>query len=193
MLLRRSLAPALLGALLASAPPGRAQLLPSRIEAACVGGVIGCAQVDFFLTLTGPADAVMLDALRLRLVHGAGPWRFADPNISEAEDALGLTLVDPTVRGSSLLASFPLGALVAPTLRLRVEFEASDASAATLGLTYAGTADGDVVARGRLGAPSGIVPEPASVVLLATALAGLAGVAGVAGVAGAARRTRRAR
>jgi len=158
---------------------GRAQPLGATLTASCLGGAIGCTQVDFLLRLTDPTASTALDDLRLDLT-GPG-WMFADPNLSEAQDATGLIFVDPVVGalGTSMTANFPFGALVDPQLRVRAAFTQFDMDVSSLRATLAGDVGGRVVVSGTLAT----VPEPSAAALLA---AGLAIVAGV-------RRARRAR
>ncbi|HEU4629180.1 MAG TPA: PEP-CTERM sorting domain-containing protein [Gemmatimonadaceae bacterium] len=168
----------LVAILLPGATPGTsaAQLFGSTLTASCVGGSIGCAQVDFFLTLTNPGAMTSLDVLRLNLLDPG--WLFADPNLSEAEDGTGLILVDPVVSGlgTTLDANLPFGAAVDPTLRLRAEFATFQPDLSSLRLEYAGSAGGALVVGGTLG-PAAVVPEPASVLLLVTGLLGVGAAA----------------
>ncbi len=173
---KRSLLPlaALVAGLLVGTTPAMtaAQVLGSTLSAACVGGAIGCSQVDFFLRLTGPGATTPLDMLRVNLTSPG--WLFADPNVSDASDATGSVFVDPMVSGpgTTLIASFPFGAMLAPQLRVRAEFAVMHANLSSLQLAYTGMSADNVVVSGTF-APT-VVPEPASVLLFGTGLVGAA-------------------
>ena len=73
----------------------------SALHVRCVGGAIGCAEVDFTFTLLGrPAGA---DHFRLWLPD-AGPWRFAGVQSGEAEDVLGPNVFAAAVTDGGLTA-----------------------------------------------------------------------------------------
>jgi len=105
----------------ALAAPVRAQL-PSHASARCVGGAIGCDQVDFRLAVDDGAP-VTLDFFRL-WVDGSA-WRFTGGQSGEAEDALGPTFFAPEVdaAGDMLGGTFAPGfeAILDPALRVRAE------------------------------------------------------------------------
>ncbi len=166
-----------LGAAPASAQePASAQAIGSSLTFHCVGGAIGCQQVDFFLDLLPASETAWLDFLRITIAPSS-IWRFADPNIGEAEDAGGLNFVDPVVgpMGRELVAHFPFGAELGPRLRLRAEFARWDDGGAGLDFTYAGgsAASPTLVS----GSAAATVPEPATLLLVASGLAGVARIA----------------
>ncbi len=166
MKLRTSLA-ALAGALLLASAPAHAQ--PHTVTAQCVGGAIGCQQVDFFLHFVNAGDEASLEFFFIDLLTAG--WNFSDPNISEAEDADGLNFVDPSVSGggTTFEAYFPFLARVAPDLRVRAQFETYGNDAGGLDFGYRGTlADGSALEQGAT-----VTPEPVSMALLGTGLAGL--------------------
>ena len=141
------IAPMIAASLAASAAalarPAHAQL-PSHASAACVGGALGCTQVDFALTLDAGAPA-SLDFFRLRL-FGDG-WAFAAGQAGEAEDALGPTFFAPAVSpsGLALEGTFDPGfePLLDPTLRVRAEMDAAPgADASSLQFLYLAGTDG---------------------------------------------------
>ncbi len=174
---KRALLPlaALVAGLLVGTTPATsaAQVLGSTLSAGCVGGAIGCSQVDFLLRLTGPGATTPLDMLRLNMT-GPG-WLFADPNVSDASDATGPVFVDPLVSGSgtTLVGSFPFGATLAPQLRVRAAFAVLQPNLSSLQLAYTGMSAGNVVVSGML-APTTTVPEPSTVLLFGTGLVGAA-------------------
>ena len=165
---------ALAAALLAlPAPAAAAPTHASTLGAVCVGGAIGCEQVAFTLALRPGAASAWLDFLTITLASPA--FVFADPNIADADDALGPTFVSPIVSpdGSTLTAEFPFGAHASPTLVVRAQFATFDTDLSSLRATYVGGTLGDgEVASGALATSA--VPEPATVVLLGAGLAVLA-------------------
>jgi hypothetical protein len=113
------------GWLVAWPAAARAQL-PSHVSAQCVGGALGCGEVDFRLTVGAGAPAT-LDFFRLRLL-GGDSWAFAEGQAGEAEDALGPNFFAPDVTGAGLglEGAFAPGfeALLDPTLRVRASMDA---------------------------------------------------------------------
>ncbi len=165
-------------ALAALAPrQARAQVQPTASSALCVGGAIGCSQIDFFLEfLDIPSTGLAFDFFTLSSTNAA--FRFATPGVTEAADALGLNFYNPTVSadGSTLSGTFDFGAFVHPelgnTLRLRIEMETVPAGAVDAsGFSYAYSvkSGGEDVAAGA-SAPVTVTPEPGTLVLAASGL-----------------------
>jgi hypothetical protein len=164
--------------LAAAAPQARAQPFGSSGSAACVGGAIGCGQVDFFLNFTGLTDVTFVDSFLLTL-YGPG-WLFDSNQPGEAEDAWGDIAFDPTVELGGLSLSGIFQAFVAevdpshPILRLRAQFANFGADASSLRFAYTASYEGDLLIAGD-NLPGGtVVPEPLSMALLGTGLAGIA-------------------
>jgi hypothetical protein len=175
----RSISRILTGAVLTLAAwtaPAAATPLPSTVTADCVGGALGCSQVDFFFA---PASgSATLDFFQIFL--GGSAWTFSADQSGEAEDAWGPNVFSAFVApgGQSLLASFDLfAAEVAPQLRLRAQFlDSGLTDTKSLAFRYEAGQAGAVLYSGQVGAPSTVTPEPASMVLMASGLLGVVGV-----------------
>jgi hypothetical protein len=148
-----------------------AQIIPSSGGSACLGGAIGCEQVDFFLNFTASTGGpTFINYFRISL-HGPG-WLFSDPNVGEAEDFLGLNFFSPFISdgGRTLTGYFDPGfeAIVDPQLRLRAQMTEYQASNASLWFDYEAGVDGQPLAQGT------VTPEPMTLTLLGSGLVGLA-------------------
>lgn len=151
-------------------------------HAACVGGAIGCTQMDFFIDFVGLTDATNIDMFTLALQ--SVNYRFAAPGTTEAEDALGLNFYTPTVSadGRALTGIFDLGAVVDPTftsLRVRAELDqlpAETVDATQLAFAYTVGAGGETLSAGQY-APANVTatPEPATLALVGTGFFAMTG------------------
>jgi hypothetical protein len=178
----------LLGAV--GAPRTAAAQVPTTVHAACVGGAIGCTQLDFFIEFGGLTAPLSLDAFTLTL-HDPGIV-FLAPGVTEAEDALGFNFYNPSISadGLTLSGTFDFGAYLDPditsTLRIRTEMAnvpTGLADASALAYDYGLMAGGGEVAAGSINPmPVTATPEPGTIVLVASGFVGM----------GAWRRRRRA-
>ncbi len=171
------------GVLLAAPSRSEAQATAS---ASCVGGAIGCEQVDLFVTLLSGAP---MDISSFSINLTTTGWLFSTPPFFEIDDAFGLILAEGTLSadrltftGNFILDDMPAFATLDPTIRMRGEFDAFGADVSSLGFTFQGRdANGQPIIDARFGAmgpgdPS-VVPEPATVFLVGGGLSVLAFVA----------------
>jgi hypothetical protein len=151
-------------------------------HASCVGGAIGCSQVDFFIDMLNLGGPLTFDAFTLSLT--AAPFRFAVAGTTEAEDALGFNFYNPVVSadGATLTGTFDFGAYVDPTnptLRVRAELFDPPAGMSDMAATayqYTLSAGGEPIASGSYSPPPmTATPEPATLSLMATGMVGLGG------------------
>ncbi len=149
-----------------TAPQLSAQTLAAT--RACVGGAIGCDQVDFTFTLSSGSATV--DFFRIALNGGSA--RFTTAQGGEAEDGFGLDFFTSTVTGDGtiLTGTFEPGfeAFLNPSLRIRPQFVSGSVNGAlSLGYTYELGNDNQTLFQGTVTA----TPEPSSLVLCGSALA----------------------
>ena len=152
------------------AAPANAQTITS---AQCVGGVIGCQQVDLFFTLVSGAP---LDLHSFSLALFGSGWLFRYPTFVEAEDFWGLLIANGTLSADRMTfaGTFdPTDATLDPRLRLRAEFDVFGNDVNTLNYTFTGRNSSDQVLVSASTATT-TTPEPASMLLMATGLGSIA-------------------
>jgi hypothetical protein len=146
----------------------------SSMTAQCVGGSIGCDQINFTLTAMGGLPATV-DFFRIAIT--GGDFRFTSAQPGTATDDLGDNFFVPAVSsgGMVLMGTFDPGfeAVLNPFLRILAQVQPNThIDAASLSYTYQAGVDGQVVFEGAVTA----APEPASLVLFGTGLLVLGGM-----------------
>lgn len=164
-----------------AAPSTSMAQAPTTVQAACVGGVIGCSQLDFFIQFVGLTTPLTLDAFTLTLRDPV--LVFQSPGVTEAEDALGFNFYNPTISldGRTLSGAFDFGAFLDPdvtsTLRIRAEMAnvpVTQNDASGVAFDYSLAAGGAQVAAGSFDpSPVTATPEPGTIALVASGLTGL--------------------
>lgn len=124
----------------------------SQLDARCVGGALGCGQLDLRLGMAD-GDPATLDWFAIHLLDDG--WTFADGQPGEAEDALGPNFFAPHVApgGGTLAGTFDPGfeALLDPTLRLRAQMADQRAPDALPGFAWVAGVGGRATAAGTTG------------------------------------------
>lgn len=168
---------AAVGVLAGTAPrEANAQLLPHNWSAACVGGGLGCSQVDFFIELLDgyPAE---IDYFWVEL--SSPGWMFQNPFWGgESEDAFGDPGFFPeVVNGNRIEGSFFFNPVLDPDFRFRAEMVEYQADISSFAFDCEGSLGGGVVFDCARDDGPVSVPEPGTVWLLGSGLVGMLGLA----------------
>jgi hypothetical protein len=169
---------AAVGALaLALLAPASANAQASTMTSQCVGGFIGCSQVNF--TFAVPAgSSTELDFFRLTITGGT--WRFTTSQAGSTFDAFGTNLFTSAVTGAGtvLTGTFALApAEVDPFVRVLAQFQPNgNTNTSSLFYSYEAGSGGQTVYRGIGVAAVTATPEPSAMLLVASGLMGLGGV-----------------
>lgn len=169
--LHRSVLALGLGLLLAAAPRTAAAQLD--VSAECV---LGCGSLDFFLrNVTSPNHPLNLTGLELGFLNG---WTFTDGVVNGRDDFGPFGPFDATLSGANSSASLDFGSWID---WFALDNNGSEGSvrmgvmegAGPLAFEWRATDVSGAVYTGRFGDTPTVIPEPASVVLLATGLVGV--------------------